>query len=83
MSGFSYEDEIALLAHDIRRFSNNDGRIDQALTQMLKLVASECAALAEEARELQIAVVELTSAGEQIRIRDRQHNQHVHWSESK
>ena len=48
----TYEDDIALLADDIRRYSNNDGRIDEALTQMLKLVAAEIDALAFEAIEL-------------------------------
>jgi putative N-acetylmannosamine-6-phosphate epimerase len=75
----TYEDEIALLAADIRRYSNNDGRIDEALTQMMKLVEAEVAALAFEAmeldranRELERAVVRATTIREHNRITDTQ-----------
>jgi putative N-acetylmannosamine-6-phosphate epimerase len=75
----TYEDEIALLAADIRRYSNNDGRIDEALTQMMKLVEAEVAALAFEAmeldranRELERAVVRATTTREQTRLADTQ-----------
>jgi len=46
------DDEIALLADDIRRYSNRDARIDEALTQLLKLYQSEVDALAFEAKEI-------------------------------
>jgi DNA-binding transcriptional regulator WhiA len=68
----TYEDEIALLAADIRRYSNNDGRIDEALTQMLKLVQAEVDALSFEAVELERAVVRATTIREHNRITDTQ-----------
>ena len=64
----TYEDEIALLAADIRRYTNNDGRVDEALTQLLKLVESEVAALAFEAYELEKALVRDTTELERRRI---------------
>jgi uncharacterized membrane protein len=82
----TYEDEIALLAADIRRYSNNDGRIDEALTQMLKLVEAEVAALAFEAleldranRELERAVVRATTEREQDRIAQGAADRAVRW----
>lgn len=68
MSGYSYEDDIELLAEDIRRYSNNDGRIDEALTQMLKLIKAEVDALAFEAMELERTLVRATTEAEQARI---------------
>jgi hypothetical protein len=56
----SYEDEIGLLADDIRRYSNNDGRIDDALAKLLRLHQSQVDALTFEARELDKLVVEAT-----------------------
>lgn len=58
----TYEDEIALLAADIRRYSNNDGRIDEALTQLIKLHQAEVDALAFEARELDKALLNASRA---------------------
>ena len=74
----TYEDDIALLAEDIRRYSNNDGRIDEALTQMLKLVRAEVDALAFEGRELDKALVRATTESEQKRIAAAQPD--VSWS---
>jgi Arc/MetJ family transcription regulator len=82
----TYEDEIALLAADIRRYSNNDGRIDEALTQMLKLVEAEVAALGFEAIQLdrdkaalEAALVRATTEREQARIEIGSANRAVRW----
>jgi hypothetical protein len=64
----SYEDEIALLAEDIRRYTNNDGRVDVALTQLLKVYEAEVQALAFEAIELERALVRQTTEIEGRRI---------------
>ena len=61
MSGYSYEDEIQALALDIRRYCNNDGRIDECLTQLLKLHTAEVDALAWEARHLDRLVTRMES----------------------
>jgi hypothetical protein len=75
----TYEDEIALLALDIKRWAGADARIHQALEQLLKLVEAEVAALAFEAmeldranRELERAVVRATTIREHNRITDTQ-----------
>jgi hypothetical protein len=68
----SVDDEIALLAGDIRRYTNNDGRVDEALTQLLKIVAAEVDALAFEARTLDTLLVRTTTELEAERIRHRQ-----------
>lgn len=53
MSGYSYEDDIALLCEDIQRWAGADARIQQAVEQLLKLHEAEVNALAEEVRELE------------------------------
>lgn len=47
------EDEIALLASDIRRWAGQDARIHEALEQLIKLYEAEVNALAFEAMALQ------------------------------
>jgi hypothetical protein len=49
----SVDDEIALLADDIRRWAGADARIHQALEQLLKIYGAEVEALAFEAVALQ------------------------------
>jgi len=52
----TYEDEIALLAEDIKRWAGADARIQTAVDQLMKLVEAEVAALAFEAYELNKAL---------------------------
>lgn len=78
----SVDDEIALLADDIRRYSNNDGRIDEALTQLVKLYEAEVNALAFEALELERHLVTGTTAANDARIRNTDLHQKVRWGAS-
>lgn len=75
----TYEDDLVLLAEDIRRYTNNDGRVDEALQQMLKLFRAEVDALAFEAVELDKEIVRQTTARENDRIRDLRHGQRESW----
>ena len=49
----TYEDDLALLAEDIKRYAGADARIHEAVDQWLKLHEAEVNALAEEVRELE------------------------------
>lgn len=75
----SVDDEIALLAEDIRRWAGQDARIHEALEQLLKLYEAEVNALAFEALELERHLVTQTSKAENERIRSASHNQRVTW----
>jgi hypothetical protein len=68
----SVEDEIGLLAEDIKRWSGDDVRIHQALEQLLKIVSAEVDALAFEAKTLDTLLVRTTTELEAERIRHRQ-----------
>lgn len=76
MSG-CYDDDIAVLREDIKRYSGHDARIDEALEQLCKLYQSEVDALAEEARLLEGAFVRQTTRLEEARI--RQFEQRPNW----
>lgn len=73
------DDEIALLAADIKRWSGDDARIHDALEQLLKIYQAEVDALAFEAAELERAMVTQTTARENERVRRGQFNQRVSW----
>jgi len=75
----SVDDEIALLAEDIRRWAGSDARIHDALEQLLKIYKAEVDALAFEAMELDRLLVSVTSAKETRRIDAAEHNQTVRW----
>ena len=74
----TYDDEIALLADDIRRWAGADARIHQAIEQLLKLYQAEVDALAFEAHELSGLLVRATTESEQARIAAAQPD--VSWS---
>lgn len=42
---FTYNDDIAVLAEDIKRWAGHDARIQEAIDQMLKLIEAEWNAL--------------------------------------
>ena len=76
----TYEDEIALLVEDIKRWAGADSRIQDALEQMVKLYESEVNALAFEALELERAVVRATTERERSRVVAAQPE--VRWQEA-
>lgn len=74
----TYEDDIALLAEDIKRWAGADARITEAVDQWMKLHLAEVDALAFEVRDIAKLVRETTER-EAERIRTEEHLRTVRW----
>lgn len=72
MSGYTYEDDIQLLADDIVRWAGADARIHEAVLQLVKLHSAEVDALAFEVRSLEEAVTREVTLREAERVRRAQ-----------
>lgn len=77
----TYEEDLALIAEDIRRWAGADARIHEAVEQWLKLHTAEVEALAFEIAELEKQIVVETTERENARIRTQDLGQSMRWQD--
>ena len=74
----AFQDEIAGIFEDIKRYSMGDARIQECLEEAMKRITAEVDALVFEAADLSGLVVRATTESEQARIAAAQPD--VSWS---